>query len=93
MNALLTFNQGYKTNPKSPITGAPIPPFPAPLAQKLRENCQYGDVVCDDDGNNFFQHLSYWVPSLDYISNSALYIQKQFQSGGTSGPEVGGVVN
>jgi len=67
---------------KSPLGGT-VPVFPKALANRLMENCAKGDPVCGA-GSNIMAHLTYGKGS--YMSESAKYIQKQFKSGGTAGP-------
>jgi cutinase len=67
---------------KSPLGGT-VSVFPRALANRLMENCAKGDPVCGA-GSNILAHLTYGTGN--YMSESAKYIQKQFQSGGTAGP-------
>jgi pimeloyl-ACP methyl ester carboxylesterase len=67
---------------KSPLGGT-VPVFPKVLANRLMENCAKGDPVCGG-GSNILAHLTYGTGA--YMGESAKFIQKQFQSGGTSGP-------
>lgn len=69
-------------NTKSP-SGGTVPVFPTILGNRLMENCASGDPVCSA-GSNILAHLTYG--SGKYMSESAKYIQKQFKSGGSSGP-------
>lgn len=62
------------------------PPFPAALADRLKENCAYGDPVCSDLGNAN-AHLSYDDANTTYINSSAAYLQEQLQTDGNAGPE------
>jgi cutinase len=82
--AAVMFGDPGNTGPaaKSPLGGT-VPVFPKALADRLMENCAKGDPVCGG-GSNILAHLTYGVGS--YMSESAKYIQKQFQSGGTAGP-------
>jgi cutinase len=65
----------------SPL-GGKVAVFPADLQAKLKENCATGDPVCSS-GLDISAHLTY--VSGDYMSQSASYILKQFQSGGKAG--------
>lgn len=68
------------------IFGSAAPPFPATLANRLMENCAFGDPVCSD-GTNADAHLSYDNSNTTYINASAAYIQEQLQTDGNAGPE------
>jgi len=65
----------------SPL-GGPVPVFPAELQSKLKENCAPGDPICSA-GTNRGAHLTYSTG--DYMSSSAGYIKKQFETGGKAG--------
>jgi hypothetical protein len=67
----------------SPLGGL-VPMFPVELEQKTKQNCASGDPVCSS-GSNILAHLTYL--SGNYMSSSAAYIKKQFESNGTLGPE------
>jgi hypothetical protein len=45
--------------------------------------------VCTNNGTDVDAHLSYDNSGTTYITDSATYIQQQFQSGGLSGPSPG----
>jgi hypothetical protein len=45
--------------------------------------------VCTNDGTTIDAHLSYSNTGTTFISDSATYIQQQFQSNGTAGPSPG----
>jgi Cutinase len=72
-------------NVPSPLGGI-TPVFPKALADKLKENCEKGDPVCTNSGQETEQHLGYVEPTKDYMSSSAAYIKKQFDTKGTAGP-------
>lgn len=45
--ALVMFGDPGNKGPNAPdLLGTPLPAFPVPLAQKLKENCALGDPVC-----------------------------------------------
>jgi len=73
-------------NIKSPLGGT-VPPFPEPLAQRLRQNCAQGDPVCTNSGKLPDEHLVYGDDKYPYMKDSALYIQKQFETKGKAGPQ------
>jgi cutinase len=64
--------------------GGKVPVFPKDLQEKLKQNCAAGDPVCTNSGTEISAHLTYIRG--DYMSSSAAYIQKQFQTGGKAGP-------
>jgi hypothetical protein len=66
----------------SPL-GGKVPVFPEDLKTKLKENCATGDPVCTNSGKTTSAHLTYNTGT--YMSSSAAYIQKQFQTGGKAG--------
>jgi len=70
----------------SPLGGITFP-FPAQYANKLKENCAYGDPICSFSGTNVTAHLSYSSPGTNFIADSANYIVNQYQTHGNSGPE------
>ena len=82
---------GDPANPGPSLSAPPripsVPAFAAALNQKLKENCATGDPVCSD-GTVVKAHLSYDSANTTYIADSAAYIQQQFASGGTVGPQL-----
>jgi hypothetical protein len=83
--ALVMFGDPNNAGLNDSIFGT-IPPFPATLANRLKENCAYGDPVCSDLGDAN-AHLSYDNANTTYINSSAAYIQEQLQTDGNAGPE------
>jgi pimeloyl-ACP methyl ester carboxylesterase len=72
-------------NVQSPM-GGKVPPFPVELEQKLKQNCEKGDPVCTNSGTDPGAHLQYSDTKLKYMTDSAAYIKKQFESKGKAGP-------
>ena len=67
--------------------GTAEPPFPAALANRVKENCAFNDPVCTNNGTDVSAHLSYNNAGTSFINDSARYIESQFESGGASGPD------
>jgi cutinase len=84
--ALVMFGDPGNKGPsaKSPMGGT-VPKFPAPLAGKVKENCAKGDPVCTNSGKEVNDHLVYYETKFDYMSSSAEYIKKQFETKGKAG--------
>ena len=72
-------------NVPSPLGGI-TPLFPKALEDRLKENCEKGDPVCTNSGEDVDQHLAYLEPTKDYMSSSAAYIKKQMDTLGKAGP-------
>jgi hypothetical protein len=72
---------------KSPLNCDPEPPFPDALLPKLKENCEAGDPVCTNDGTDPEAHLVYSDPKKGYMTDSAGYIKKQFDTNGKAGAQ------
>jgi cutinase len=53
------------------------PPFPAVLMDRLRENCNTGDPICDPKGNGVANHLKY--SSSHWQKASTEFIVKAFK--------------
>jgi len=90
--ALVMFaDPGNKGGNVTTVTGAPVPAFPAALAQRLRQNCAAGDPICSN-GSDATAVVSYDDANTTYIPDSAAYIFAQASSDGEVGPEeaVGG---
>ncbi|KAF2420536.1 alpha/beta-hydrolase [Tothia fuscella] len=87
--ALVMFGDPGNKGPaaKSPLNCDPEPPFPSALLPKLKENCEAGDPVCTNDGAKIEAHLVYSDPAKNYMTDSAVYIKKQFDSNGKAGAE------
>jgi len=79
-------DSGNRPNAQSPVGTGPISPFPADLANRTMESCAPNDPVCSNTGTNPLVHLGYSLPGTNYISSSADYIFKQYQSKGACGP-------
>ena len=69
------------------FNGQNPPSLPSVLAQRQKENCALGDPVCTNNGSDFTKHLTYNSHGTTFMNNSALYIQKQFQTNGQAGPD------
>jgi hypothetical protein len=74
-------------NLPSPLGGITYP-LPASYANKLKENCNYGDPICSFSGTDVAAHLSYSVPGTNFIADSANFIFNEYQTHGNSGPSV-----
>jgi len=74
-------------NLASPLGGITFP-FPAVYAKKLKENCAIGDPICSFSGTNVYAHLSYSSNGTLYMADNANFIVNQYQTHGSSGPEV-----
>jgi hypothetical protein len=72
-------------NKPSPLGGI-TPVLPKALEDRLKENCEKQDPVCTNSGVETEAHLVYLEETKDYMTSSAAYIKKQFETKGKAGP-------
>lgn len=71
-----------------PLGGVISGTFPGPLANRVKENCAYNDLVCTNNGTSLMAHESYIMfGNTSYVANSVQFIVNQFKSGGNSGSD------